>query len=591
MALSIGELKGWAPEVEELATATRGAAANHSGAAQFYRSLIGVSTWQGESAAAAHAAMAATAGDHEAAADRLATAAGGMESVQHDAEAVAATIKRILDDAAAPPAVMVDESTNAVIPPETGYLTEEYAAHVAAKVTDLQGRIAAAVADGERLDADLAQAIATAAGVSPPAAPSPSFVEDLLLPRTAGDGRPPQPGERAPGPTSLDGALGELTGTGQPIGPADPRALGAQAPVPLDPAKVDQFKNLARSVLERDGVAPDQIEARLDAMVAAAQRPLPAYKPPPPDKMPAPGFGEGFGDRWRATEQGIKELIGQGGPGAPGVLEAWRDLAKATNDQVSNPVGTVIGEVEHALDSPSAAYYLGEKSADAAAAAPAVVFGGEGALVARAGALDDLAGAGAIPHDVINGPTPSGAIDAVPLAGDHSAALAGEDQPVGYSPQAPAVASSLNEAFTSAQPTTDLAREVANLSTHYVGDADRVVLGKWDGQDGGYIGAARSNGGIYFDTGDATWTAMEGGLSGTDAKALGWQVNEQFLRTQLESRVPRIEYVLPDGFDTVDQVARVRRESFSALEINFLNENAAAYGYRRDGNSWVYGDQ
>jgi hypothetical protein len=176
-----------------------------------------------------------------------------------------------------------------------------------------------------------------------------------------------------------------------------------------------------------------------------------------------------------------------------------------------------------------------------------------------------------------------GANDDVPSHGD------------AYSPRAPEVASQLNGAFVNGHPTTDLAREVADLSTHHMpsptndlSNADRVVLGKWDGQDGGYIGEARHSGGIYFDTGDPTWNALERGLDATQAKALGWQVNEQFLRTQMENHVPRIDYVLPDGFDSVDQVARVRRESFSALEINYLNDNAALFGYERVGNSWVY---
>jgi len=145
----------------------------------------------------------------------------------------------------------------------------------------------------------------------------------------------------------------------------------------------------------------------------------------------------------------------------------------------------------------------------------------------------------------------------------------------------------LNDAFVKGSATDDLAHEVAEGSTHRIGDADRVVLGKWDGQDGGYIGEARHHGGIYFDTGPEVWDAVGRGLSEAQIKDLGWQVNEQFLQTQLERGVSRIEYILPDGFDSVDQVARVRRESFSALEINFLNENAAKFGYERDGNSWV----
>ncbi|CPV61306.1 Uncharacterised protein [Mycobacteroides abscessus subsp. massiliense] len=52
--------------------------------------------------------------------------------------------------------------------------------------------------------------------------------------------------------------------------------------------------------------------------------------------------------------------------------------------------------------------------------------------------------------------------------------------------------------------------------------------------------------------------------------------------------MPRVDYVLPEGFSSVEQVAAVQRRSFSAMEINFLKENAAAYGYVQRGNVWVY---
>ncbi|UUO01337.1 hypothetical protein M4D79_22870 [Mycolicibacterium novocastrense] len=139
MALSLGELKQWPPEIADLAQAAREAADNHTGSAEFYRSLITVSTWEGQGAEAAKSAMTATAADHEAVADNLGAAAQRMENVHRDAEALAETIKGILDDAAAQPAVGIDESTNQVIPPDTSHMTDEYAAQVAAKVTDLRG--------------------------------------------------------------------------------------------------------------------------------------------------------------------------------------------------------------------------------------------------------------------------------------------------------------------------------------------------------------------------------------------------------------------------------------------------------------------
>ncbi|BBZ06311.1 hypothetical protein MDOR_04800 [Mycolicibacterium doricum] len=106
-----------------------------------------------------------------------------METVHQDAEDLAETIKRIVDDAATPPAAAIDETTNQVIPPDTTHMTEEYAAQVAAKVTDLQGRIAAVLADGERMDAELARAITDASGEAQPAVKSADSLHDLLLPQ------------------------------------------------------------------------------------------------------------------------------------------------------------------------------------------------------------------------------------------------------------------------------------------------------------------------------------------------------------------------------------------------------------------------
>lgn len=62
MALNLEELKAWPPEIADLAQATRDAAANHTGSADFYRSLIRVSSWEGRGAQAALSAMEASAG-------------------------------------------------------------------------------------------------------------------------------------------------------------------------------------------------------------------------------------------------------------------------------------------------------------------------------------------------------------------------------------------------------------------------------------------------------------------------------------------------------------------------------------------------
>ncbi|WP_249044864.1 WXG100 family type VII secretion target [Mycobacterium riyadhense] len=389
----------------------------------------------------------------------------------------------------------------------------------------------------------------------------PPSLRDLLLPteRT----QPTGAGGQEPAPGSVPDLLSRVH---QPV------VSGVRPPRP-SAAEVERFKALVRPTMIADGVAPGQVEARLNEIVARAQRwideGMPNYVAPEPPRPPAPGFGEGFGDRWRATEQGIKNLFGQGGPGAPGVLESWQRMLEGTVETVQNPIGSAIGEVKDALDSPSPAYFLGAKVSDAATTLPGLFFGGEGAAI-RAG-LSDI------------GP---GVLDTGPVVSPH--APIGFDHPPTYNPWADQAAFDLNYAHTHGGPTPGLSRQLADMSTHYVGDnPDRVVLGRFDGQDGGYIGEARGHGGIYYDTGRDAWDAIGHGLGSADADALGWQVNEQFLRGQMENGVSRIEYVLNDQYPSLEAVVLKFPDSFSAKEIEFLVENAPKYGYRRVGNAWV----
>nr|WP_234712787.1 TNT domain-containing protein [Mycolicibacterium komanii] len=325
--------------------------------------------------------MTATAADHDAVADHLGVAASRMQRVHHDAEALAETIKRILDDAAAQPAVGIDESTNQVIPPDTSHMTEEYAAQVAGKVADLQARIADALADGKRIDTELAGAITTASGER--VVKTAGSLEEMLLPSPGEPQDETKPDDRSPTPRNLDEALDRLS---EPVGqPA--------APVPLDPVKVEEFKALARETMLRDGVPPEQIEQRLDAMVAAAQKPLPAYKPTERDATPPPkpSFEDGFADGWFGTEESIKDLIGANG--WDDLKESWTDLAKGAWQRVTHPIDSVKEDLEHLTKYPE--HYLGEVAGSTALTAPSALFGGEAALGARA----------AIPDDVIDMPS------------------------------------------------------------------------------------------------------------------------------------------------------------------------------------------
>jgi hypothetical protein len=82
-------------------------------------------------------------------------------------------------------------------------------------------------------------------------------------------------------------------------------------------------------------------------------------------------------------------------------------MFKGTLEATQNPMGTAIGEVKNALDSPSPAYYLGGKASDAAVALPGLLFGGEGAAV-EAGLPAETVTEGGAPLAVVRGWHPTG---------------------------------------------------------------------------------------------------------------------------------------------------------------------------------------
>lgn len=545
MTLSVADIERWDPEaVREVFHAATARATSASEASSALANLPAFASWGGVAADAARDAIGRTRVDLDAHAGEARAVAQAAERAAQDIGKVKADLRRLNEDAHAA-RLDIDPATDRVVA-GPGY--RGTAATLANDIAPLQARLYAIVAEANGVDAELAVAIHLAdgamaiagAGPRPDAGATPTL-QDMLT----GKGRP------------------GLDQPGEPVAGSTQHALTQQ--------EIDQFKNVARQAMLYDGVPADQIEQRLNEMVARARLPLPAYTPPKPQAVPPPGFGEGFADRWFSTEEGIKNLVGQGGPGAPGVLESWEGLLKGTVQQVTNPAGMVADEVKNALESPSAAYYLGGKSADAAFAAPGLIFGGEGAAVSRA--LGDI------------GP---GVLERGPVVSSH--APIGLDVPGSYPSWAHEAAADLNHAFAQSGPTTELANQLADLSTHYVGEApDRVVLGRFAGQDGGYIGDARGGGGIYFDTGNPVWDAITHGLSKPDADAVAWQVNEQFLRNQMESGVGRIDYLLDHSeYSSLEDMAQARLGSFSSMEVDFLNESAAAYGYRRVGDSWVY---
>lgn len=168
MSLSIQHLLRWAPEIGDVAKSTNNLAASYTASAEFIRRQVADSDWQGEAADAAHAAMLKTAAQQDQVAATLTEAGTAMKSCEQAAEGVADQLKAVLNYADEQPAIQVDTMTNEVKAPQTGFYSDEYAAQVEAKAADVQAKLAAIVAEGEEVDADMAKAEALAESIGEP---------------------------------------------------------------------------------------------------------------------------------------------------------------------------------------------------------------------------------------------------------------------------------------------------------------------------------------------------------------------------------------------------------------------------------------
>jgi len=208
--LTLQGLRDWVPEIADLATATHDRATGHSNSSEFYQALVHASTWQGEAAQEATASMLMAAAAHDVRAEDLTAAANAMDHAEQDAEKLATTVKNILDDAAANPAVEVDQTTNQVkVPASYEYLDDETKTAVSQKIADLEARIADALAEGDRIDAELAKAMAKSTGMPEPTTPATTLPELLGVP-TNGPLAPGQVRNNGPvaGTTNRDGIPG-----------------------------------------------------------------------------------------------------------------------------------------------------------------------------------------------------------------------------------------------------------------------------------------------------------------------------------------------------------------------------------------------
>ena len=118
------------------------------------------------------------------------------------------------------------------------------------------------------------------------------------------------------------------------------------------------------------------------------------------------------------------------------------------------------------------------------------------------------------------------------------------------------------------------ARSIANQSTHITKKPSRVVLGQWL-PNGGYIHEARTNGGIHYETEPHFFPSLRDGLESHAAESKAWLVNEEFLKTNIQTGVKKLVLFGPSA----SNVLLDRPNSFTAMEINWLNNHGPQYGY------------
>lgn len=250
-------------------------------------------------------------------------------------------------------------------------------------------------------------------------AQAPGQIGPFAVPKSVED-TAKKSGEKPPSTTGdVGGDLGDLLGANDaPTAGSEPKPSAAAQ---ISPQQVEQFKTQARNLLRQQGVPPDQIESRVNAMVADAQRTntaladSAAHTPAKPDTTPGPApvdtrsWGEKLGDKFNnfvheahdqfydrldSTVETLQNLTGTGGEGRPGVLESWQQMGEAALEHrkedplnLRSPIGPlgpwgavndVVHDIPEMMDNPGK--YAGDKMFDATAMAATAPLGAEGLL-------------------------------------------------------------------------------------------------------------------------------------------------------------------------------------------------------------------
>ncbi|MEW2479666.1 hypothetical protein AB0876_08725 [Mycobacterium sp. NPDC049093] len=360
-----------------------------------------------------------------------------------------------------------------------------------------------------------------------------------------------------------------------PEGRAEP---GSNAPPPLSPAQIAEFKTQARKLLQQEGVSPDQIESRVDAMLTETQRikteldSLPPYTSPAGPPPARPSYSDGFGDAWRSMEDGVHSLTGQNG--FESFKDAWKDMGSGVVETVKDPYGTAFRAIESEIEAfrNNPEYWLGQKGFDAAATAATLPFGGE--IAAARGALGDVVHPG-VPHEVVHTPphvdTSSPHVDHPTSEGGHHPIDPGGHGAPGGNPVPFDIDNPIPTArpeFNIVNPLEHMSPELRVLSEQHLTGSGETVLGPYRNPIPGgpsYIELAQQYGASYFDIGDA------------------WDVSTPTQQLAANQHVLDMAITNRDTIRLSVSVDMIKQDTFTGAEIRYLQ--AHGYEIASDGRS------
>lgn len=246
MTLSMSDVDQWQPDqIDDVADALAERARSGGQTAQDLRGLQEMATWEGNAADAARQALeqSAKALETSAQTDFLTSLATAKSA--EDVRTVKNSLKSILADAAAAPAVSINLETNTVTPPDTTGWSDDEIEALAAKVADLENRIVALLAAAQEADGDLGRVMTAAAGGDP----------ETPAEEGAGDGQSMLDGQLTPEESARLTQNTTLT-------PEQLDAL-ARGNLVLPASQVEYLNQVARSL---DGKSTPEIRSLMDRL-------------------------------------------------------------------------------------------------------------------------------------------------------------------------------------------------------------------------------------------------------------------------------------------------------------------------------------